>query len=76
MPKLSWRILTQCGLGWSSKASFAASFNLDGIVLEGELPRRARRLVTEWIAAHVPELETNWEKARSGYPLDYIRPLE
>lgn len=40
----------------------------DGRVLEGELPRRAGRLVAEWIARHSAELEECWRRALSGEP--------
>ena len=45
-------------------------------ILEGELPRRALRLVREWASLHQAELEGTWERARQGLPLDRIPPLE
>ena len=45
-------------------------------VIEGELPRRALALVLEWAALHREELRSDWDKARSGLPLDPIAPLE
>jgi hypothetical protein len=45
-------------------------------VMEGELPRRARSLVTEWGAIHRDELRHNWELARAGQPLNPIDPLD
>ena len=47
-----------------------------GEVLEGSLPRRARRMVQEWAATHRLELEDDWERARAGEPLIRIEPLE
>lgn len=47
-----------------------------GEVLRGSLPRRARRMVQEWAEAHRLELEADWERARSGAPLNQIEPLE
>jgi hypothetical protein len=35
-----------------------------GEVMDGELPRRALRLVKEWTELHRSELMDNWEKAR------------
>ena len=53
-----------------------ALFNFQGNVLEGELPRRASRMVADWIELHGNELQDNWQKARSGEPLSQIEPLE
>jgi len=53
-----------------------AIFNFEGEVLEGALPKRAVKFVQEWISYHKPELEDNWEKARSGQALNNIEPLE
>ena len=36
---------------------------LDGIVIEGELPRRAATLVRQWCLDHRIELEQNWARA-------------
>jgi hypothetical protein len=41
----------------------------------GALPRRALRLVQEWVDLHQRELLANWEQARRGLPLDNIEPL-
>lgn len=57
-------------------SGYEALFNFDGLLLEGELPKRASSFVQEWISYHKPELESNWKKAKSGQPLDYIAPLE
>ncbi len=53
-----------------------ALFNFKGDLIEGELPKRAVKFVQEWISFHKTELEVNWEKARTGHPLDNIAPLE
>ncbi len=45
-------------------------------ILEGSLPRRATALVLEWSALHRDELRFNWRRARDGFPLDRIAPLE
>jgi len=44
-------------------------------VLNGELPRRALRLVQEWSELHRAELEANWDAARVRAPLATIEPL-
>jgi Domain of unknown function (DUF4160) len=46
-----------------------------GEAFEGELPRRARRLVGEWAALHRSELEENWKLARARQALAKIDPL-
>jgi hypothetical protein len=56
------------------KASFAIA-TLE--MLEGELPRRARRDVLEWAFEHRAELAANWERARTDdVSLLPIAPLE
>ena len=44
-------------------------------VLAGSLPDRALRLVREWATLHRDELEADWERARTGQPLERIAPL-
>lgn len=53
-----------------------ALFDFNGNLLEGELPKRASRLVADWIELHGRELQDNWQKARNGEPLSQIEPLE
>lgn len=48
---------------------------LDGTVLDGEIPRRAIRLVREWISIHQTELELCWERAVNHEPPGTIDPL-
>jgi hypothetical protein len=58
-------------------AEHEALFVIDTLVLlEGELPRRARGLVLEWAFLHREELGVNWERARQGVPLHMIEPLD
>ena len=57
-------------------SGYEALFNFDGEIIEGEIPKRATKFVREWISFHKSELEENWEKARTGHPLNYIAPLE
>jgi len=53
-----------------------ALFYFSGNVIEGSLPRRASKLVQDWIELHASELDENWRRARAGEPLDMIEPLE
>lgn len=45
------------------------------VVIAGDLPPRARRLVVEWARVHQDELRGNWERARDHRPLIAIEPL-
>jgi hypothetical protein len=54
-----------------------ATFTFDGSPLAGALSSRtARRLIKEWSLAHRAELDADWDRARSGEPLERIEPLE
>jgi hypothetical protein len=44
-------------------------------VIDGWLPPRARRLVTEWARQHRGELNENWTRARAHDRLLAIDPL-
>lgn len=57
-------------------AEFEALISMDGIILDGELPRRVISLVLEWLALNRLQLLENWELARKGEPLIGISPLE
>jgi hypothetical protein len=45
-------------------------------VLEGRILPRALALVRTWGKLHRPELEHDWELARTNRPLQRIEPLE
>ena len=47
----------------------------DGAIIQGWLPRRARRRVKSWTDLHRLELEENWKRARTGMELANIEPL-
>jgi hypothetical protein len=40
------------------------------------LPRRPYAFVVEWASLHREELRANWERARQGFPLHPIEPLD
>jgi hypothetical protein len=46
------------------------------IVMEGHLPTRARRLVTEWASLHQEELLQAWIRAQRQESPGRIAPLE
>jgi Domain of unknown function (DUF4160) len=53
-----------------------ASIDIESLaVLAGDLPPRAKRLVSEWARAHQVELRENWARARNHQPLEPIEPL-
>jgi hypothetical protein len=46
-----------------------------GNVLAGRLPRRARTMVEDWLAAHRAELQQDWDLAVANQPLLPVPPL-
>jgi hypothetical protein len=46
-----------------------------GELFEGSLPRRATRLVAEWVSEHADELTASWAKAIQGEEPGTIEPL-
>lgn len=48
----------------------------NGEIMSGDFPRRAQRLVLEWLELHRDELSENWNLAQSRRPLNKIEPLE
>ena len=56
---------------------FEANVSIDnGEVIEGRLPRNARRLVREWVEKHRPELVSNWRRTQSGFAPERIAGLD
>jgi len=53
-----------------------ARYDFKGNCVEGKLPPRAAKLVSEWIGLYRSELEENWERAREGRALFPVKPLE
>jgi hypothetical protein len=54
-----------------------ATFTFDGKVLAGTIrSRTARRLIEDWARSHEQELERNWERIKTGDPLERIEPLD
>lgn len=47
-----------------------------GLLLEGDLSRRAQALVAEWFATHQAELQFDWDLAAASQPLLPISPLD
>ena len=57
------------------QAEQTASISVDGVVLAGELERRALDVVRRWARLHREELLANWELARDSQPIHPIAPL-
>lgn len=45
-------------------------------VLQGQLPKRAHKMVLEWVEIHRDELVANWERAVHNESLTPIDPLD
>lgn len=57
-------------------AEHDASIAIDTLdILGGSLPRRALKLVEEWVDLHRAELAENWKRARAEDRLKEIDPL-
>ncbi len=52
-----------------------AVFDMDGNMLEGEMPRAQTKLIAAWAEIHKEELLANWELAINEEPLYKIDPL-
>jgi hypothetical protein len=59
----------QCGEHWAQIGI------AEQVVLNGLLPPRALRLVTNWASMHHAELQANWNLAQKRQPLVPIDPL-
>jgi len=45
-------------------------------IVHGRFPKRALRLVLEWLDLHKDELVENWQRAEARRPLQRVEPLE
>jgi len=54
---------------------YEATFDFQGHIIEGTLPRTARRLVKSWTLENKEELRYAWEKAINCEPLPKIKGL-
>jgi hypothetical protein len=54
---------------------YEATIDIESGVVKGEMPRRALKLVYEWLDLHKNELIENWELAQNQEPLKKIEPL-
>ena len=52
-----------------------ATFDLDGELAEGDMPRKQKKLIEAWVEIHRDELLANWELAINEQPLFPVEPL-
>lgn len=55
---------------------YEITVEIDSGVINGRFPRRALRLVFEWLELHKNELMENWQLVEEKKPLKKIAPLE
>ena len=51
-------------------------FALDGEMLEGDFPKKQRKLLEAWVALHEDELKANWKLLNDGEGYFKIDPLK
>jgi hypothetical protein len=55
---------------------FKAAININDEIVEGFMPKRALKLVFEWMELHKIELLANWELTKNGDLPNKIEPLQ
>lgn len=55
--------------------NYTAMFNFDGILLQGNIPKRQKKLIEAWALLHKEELIANWKLSKNNEQLFYINPL-
>lgn len=53
-----------------------ATFDLNGNLVEGDMPTKQQKLIAAWAEIHHDELVANWELAANGETLFKISPLK
>lgn len=59
----------------TSYQGYYATFNFDGELIEGDMPKRQIKFIAAWTEIHKDELIANWELAINEEPLYKIEPL-
>ena len=54
---------------------YNAVFNMEGELLDGEMPKKQMKFIAAWSEIHKDELLANWELAMDEQPLYKIEPL-
>ena len=55
---------------------FKGVFDLEGELIEGDIPLKQCKLITAWAQIHNDELKGNWVLAKQDEPLYKIEPLK
>ena len=55
---------------------YDATINIQNGIVKGEIPRRALRLIFEWMDMHKEELMENWISLQSTGDYEKIEPLK
>ena len=55
---------------------YQITVGIRGGVVRGDFPKRALRLVLEWLDLHEEELLEDWNLVQAGRPANKIAPLE
>jgi len=55
---------------------YEAIMEIENGEIKGNMPRRALKLVYEWLDEHQEELEENWRLSQNRIPLNHIDPLK
>jgi hypothetical protein len=55
---------------------YEITVEIESGVIDGRFPKRALKLVFEWLELHRDELLENWRLAEDRRPLNKIEPLE
>jgi len=53
-----------------------AVYDMDGNLIDGDMPRAQNKLITAWSEIHKDELLANWDLAINEEPLYKIDPLK
>lgn len=56
--------------------SYKISVEIENEIVKGFMPKRALKLVFEWMDIHKNELLENWNKCQEGYSPEKIEPLK
>ena len=54
---------------------YKITVTIENGIAEGKMPKRALKMIFEWLELNREELMLNWNRARTGEPLKKIKPL-
>ncbi len=55
---------------------FKVSISIEGGIVEGKMPKRALKLIFEWLEIHKDELTENWKSIEESGYYNKIEPLK